>query len=149
MYGLPLIFSELRTPSAPPRRVEATGAANFSARRLPVARPLRQTELPPPTGHGFAAGESATMTAYPVPRKEIRMNREFRLALLMACSAMTSACTSEQFNRSMYEGTRARQDAYRPMDSGVTWRQTSPDFDQYQAERRRLHPAPADATPGF
>ena len=74
------------------------------------------------------------------------MNGQFRLALIVAGAAMAAACTSEQFYRGIYEGSRVRQDALGPTGS-VVGRQTSPDFDQYEAERRRLHSAPADATP--
>jgi hypothetical protein len=61
-----------------------------------------------------------------------------------SCLACLAGCADEAFNRGMYEGIRTQGDALRPID-GVNLRPNPPDFDRYDAERRKLHPAPADA----
>jgi hypothetical protein len=64
---------------------------------------------------------------------------------MSSCLVCLAGCADEAFNRGMYEGFRAQKDALRPVDVGNV-QPSQPDFDRYDAERRKLHPAPADAT---
>jgi hypothetical protein len=73
------------------------------------------------------------------------MNNILRLALMALSLAGLCGCADEAFNRGMYEGFRVQRDSLRPID-GVNAPPNPPDFDRYDAERRKLHPAPADAT---